>query len=377
MKPYYEQDGITIYHGDCRDVIPTLGTIDLVVTDPPYNGVLADNWDNQWSSDSDFLSWLSGVSSMLADRLADNGTVYMFSSSRLAGRVEAVISERFRVIASAVWDKGRGGGTPGSGIDVTALRTYWPANTERVIVAEAGHNTAFKVADDKAKEQCGYWDKCKEARRSVFGDYLESEFKRAGVTNKQVAALFPSKTGRLTGCVSNWLMGANFPTIEQYVAMRGFLNGLGGDYLRRDYEDLRRDYKDLRRDYKDLRRDYEDLRRDYEDLRRPFNLTFQNQWGDVWRFPIERKREHPAQKPSALIQQMIRVSSRMSDVVLDPFMGSGTTLRAAKDLGRQAIGIELSEEYCEVAARRLIHEPRHPRQKSLGTKRVMGNVFDM
>jgi site-specific DNA-methyltransferase (adenine-specific) len=133
------------------------------------------------------------------------------------------------------------------------------------------------------------------------------------------------------------------PTAEQYQKMRGYLNLTGGcEHLRREYEDLRREY--------------EDLRREYEDLRRPFFLTASMQWGDLWRFPIERDRQHPTQKPLSLISQLCLISSRQGDTILDPFMGSGTTLRAAKNLNRKAVGIEINERYCEIAASRMSQE---------------------
>jgi DNA modification methylase len=64
---------------------------------------------------------------------------------------------------------------------------------------------------------------------------------------------------------------------------------------------------------------------------------------------------HPTQKPVDLMRALLSITRRKG-VVLDPFMGSGTTLRAAKDLGRRAIGIEINEFYCEIAARRLGQE---------------------
>jgi site-specific DNA-methyltransferase (adenine-specific) len=73
--------------------------------------------------------------------------------------------------------------------------------------------------------------------------------------------------------------------------------------------------------------------------------------GDVWDLAIEQTVEgHPCPFPRSIPTAAIGATD--ARVILDPFMGSGTTLRAAKDLGRRAIGIEIEERYCEIAAKR-------------------------
>lgn len=77
----------------------------------------------------------------------------------------------------------------------------------------------------------------------------------------------------------------------------------------------------------------------------------------VWRLGFDMdKNDHPCAFPLEIALRPIISSTEESDTVLDPFMGSGTTLRAAKDLGRKAIGIEIEERYCEIAAKRLAQE---------------------
>jgi site-specific DNA-methyltransferase (adenine-specific) len=78
-------------------------------------------------------------------------------------------------------------------------------------------------------------------------------------------------------------------------------------------------------------------------------------WNGMLQEPGARKetRFHPTQKPEAVMRWAIGQAPNDCTLILDPYMGSGTTLRAAKDLGRRAIGIEIDERYCEIAARRL------------------------
>lgn len=71
---------------------------------------------------------------------------------------------------------------------------------------------------------------------------------------------------------------------------------------------------------------------------------------------IPQNGDHPTPKPESLMRELIESNSNIGNIILDCYMGAGTTLRAAKDLGRKAIGIEIEEKYCEIAAKRLQQE---------------------
>lgn len=84
------------------------------------------------------------------------------------------------------------------------------------------------------------------------------------------------------------------------------------------------------------------------------DVIFENGGGSVGFQRGDEKENHPCPKPIGLMKKLI---SRLSvGTVVDPFMGSGTTLLAAKDMGRKAIGIEMEERYCEEATKRLTQE---------------------
>jgi adenine-specific DNA-methyltransferase len=93
-----------------------------------------------------------------------------------------------------------------------------------------------------------------------------------------------------------------------------------------------------------------------KDPPRPYNSS--KVPGNVWTFPRVRYKmkeyeNHPTQKPEALLERIIKVSSNPGDMVLDPFAGSFTTCAVAKRLGRKSIGIELNQEYVKMGIRRL------------------------
>jgi site-specific DNA-methyltransferase (adenine-specific) len=319
-----------LINGDCLTEMAKLParSVDLILTDPPYFKVKSDAWDRQWEKPAEFLKWLDAIAAEWQRILKPNGSLYCFASPQMAARVECQIMERFRVINHIVWSKP-------SGIHrrqcKEELRSFFPS-TERIIFAE------HYGADNMAKGEAGYMAKCDELRGFLFEplrSYLVAERDRAGHTTKTICEALKCTTASHYFSKSQWAL----PTEKHYQSMRELFNRSGSfEYLRKDYEDLRKDY--------------EYLRKDYEDLRRPFSVSSSVPYTDVWTFETVQgyKGKHPCEKPQKLLRHIIEASSRPGDVVLDCFLGSGSTGIACRELGRKFIGIELDPEYFRKAS---------------------------
>ena len=312
-----------VLHGDCLEILKDIpdDSVDLICTDPPYFKVKKDWWDRQWDKPEGFLSWLDLVAEQWQRVLKPNGSLYCFASPKMSARVEVKLGERFNILSNIRWYKDAGWHNKNAKEE---LRSYL-APQESIIFCE------HYGSDNIAKGEAGYGAKCDELRSFVFEPlraYLDGERKRAGASHRSIIENVLGLTGHDSHYFSpiQW----KIPIPEHYAKLQ---QAFPGYFLR----------------------EYEDLRQEYEDLRRPFAVTDDVPYTDVWTFPTvsHYPGKHPCEKPSELLEHIIKASSRPGAVVLDSFAGSGSTLLAAKKLGRDYIGIEIDRHWVDQANQRL------------------------
>ena len=307
MKPYYEDDAVTLYQGRCEDVLPGLslsGSVHLL-TDPPYFKVKDDAWDNQWGKAAEFLDWMGEWLDLVKPHLSADASVWVFASPELTSAVESVVAGRFRVLNSVRWVKEQGWHKKA---DLAAARSFL-SPWEGVVFAEQDVQAASPIADF-----------IRDARIAAGMSTNDVEVALGFVESKR-----PDVGTRLCG---RWEEGSSIPTADVF---ERFLELVGES------------------------RRYDDLRREYDDLRRPFNVSARDRSTDVWHFdnvaPYPGK--HPCEKPSGLVTHIIETTTRPGDTIIDCFAGSGAVLDVARQLGRKAVGIEMDAHWCRQIEKRL------------------------
>lgn len=333
MNSFEPEKKLNLFCDDCLSSLKALPaeSVDLIATDPPYFRVKKNDWDNQWSSSKDFLDWLSQVLKECDRVLKPNGSIYVFCSPALNAQTELVVAEHFEVLNHIVWNKPRGMHLRQR---KESLRRFFPAS-ERIIFAEKRGQGLMSTG--------AYAKSCDTLKRELFAPlvvYFANAKKLAGVSSKQI--------NEATGVqmASHWFSESQWqlPSEEQYKKLQGLFD-----------EHLVRDLEGLKKDYSALSRQYHDLKQQYNYLKRPFSVTKHVPYTDVWTFnPVQSyPGKHPCEKPAEMMEHIIFSSSREGDVVLDCFMGSGSTGKAALKLGRKFIGIEFEKPTFDKAAEAL------------------------
>ena len=293
----------------------------LIIADPPYYKVKGE-FDFIWKTFDDYLSDVEKWAIECKRILADNGTLLWYGDAKNIAYAQIIFDKYFNLLNSIVWEN-----TNDHKQQIRFnedLRTFAPL-TERILMYEQrGQKTGGELIFEQFLKP-----------KNPFSKYLKNEFKNAKVTNKEIAKLFPSKTGGLTGCVSNWLNGDNVITEEQYLKIREYLNN---KYLLKPYEELKAEY--------------EELKAEYEEQRRPFNNALH--LGDVIRLPNYETSDydHDTIKPEKLTRILITTCSRENDLVIVPFAGSGTECAMSAKEKRNFVGFEITEKHANMANER-------------------------
>ena len=302
-------------------------SIDLILTDPPYHSTKKANivGDTDFESDRSFLDWMNNLVIQWRRILRPNGSIYVFCSPRMVGRIEALMYQDFRVYPSITWTKPNDPGFDGwkQKMDKNALRIWYP-HSEKIIFAEpAVEGNLF---------------------RSTLAKFLKETRIMCGLSTYELTEA-TGAYGKVNhgGAVSNWEAGRNTPSEAQYESMCRAFKTTGKVTEMPDYYDVVR----------------------------PFEVDVNSTFTDIWDFPNIRpyKGKHPAEKPTDMLSHIISTSSRPGSVVLDCFGGSGSTACSAKTLGRRSITIEIDSHWYEASISRIKaqskHKHRHPARKDV------------
>ncbi len=293
----------TVILGDCLDELKKIqdSTVDLVIADPPYWKVIGEKWDYQWRTENDYVEWSLKWINEVSRILRFGGTFYLFGYFRtLALLVPHLEKMELDLRQQILVDKGM------RSVSGRATKNYklFPNTTESIL---------FIIKDNK----------------QFIKPLLKKQQEKLGLSSKDIneALGVKSNGGGMWSIYTGQNVCEQFPTKELWEKLQNILKF--------------------------------DL--NYEKVAQTFNpqMGITDIWRDIDFY--KENRVHSTQKPLPLIKRLILASSNESDLVVDPFAGSGSTAIASLQLNRNYITIEKDEQYYNEVIKRIesIKNPLH------------------
>ena len=315
-----------IYNGDCLSIFKDIEdkSVNLVLIDPPYNIGKDKKWD-KWKTVNEYVEFMGKVFKECQRVLKDNGSFYFFHNDFL---------------------------------QIVELQNYINNNTDFVFKQLLIWNkTNFKRFAWTNRNP----DKCKDRNWFPNIEYcLYYTFQDETGLNKIL-----KQDGFLK--LMNYFreerlkLGWNYKQCDDYLGIKASYcywdKPTTHPYRIPDENHYFKLQKTgyFKRTYEELRQEYEELREEYESLRYTFNLNeVQENISCVWtNKEINSGKKHSCQKPTDILEKIIKTSSNECDIILDCFMGSGSTGVACANTNRKFIGIELDNNYFNIAKQRI------------------------
>ena len=296
VKPLVEINNI--YNDDCVIFLQKLEneSVDSCITDPPYWGVVSDDWDNQWKTIEEYKEWCEQWIKEVSRVTKKSASFFIFGYSyQLSHLLPIIESYGFKFRQQIVIWKGM----KSAAGRVSSKLKMFPTTTEYIFYfVKDSTNYVRDLLQQKASE--------KNLTAKEINEYLGKASNGGGT--------WSSIAGKKQKTLQE-------PTKEDWIK----LNELLGELPK--YEDIIYTFK------------------------LPMGLT--DVFDDIsFYFPRETKL-HTTQKPIELINRIVECCSNEGDLILDPFMGSGTTAKSCKILNRHYIGCEFDENYYQICLDRL------------------------
>ncbi len=286
-----------IYNEDCiigmKEKIPN-ESIDLIIADPPYFKVVGEKWDYIWRTEQDYLDWSRQWIDEAVRVLRKGGSFYLFGYFRMLSRLLPILEEAgLELRQQIILNKGI------QAVSGRATKNYkmFPNVTESIL---------FLYKDSKP----------------YVKQFLKNRQKELGYTAKYINEKLGVKSngGGMWSIYTGKNVCKQLPTKQLWDKLQSIL----------------------------------DFDIPYSKICQTFNpqMGITDVWDDI-NFYGEKGRFHATQKPLNLIERLVFTSSNDEDIVLDPFMGSGTTAVASKKHNRYYIGFENNEDYYNKSLERL------------------------